>query len=546
VKRRWILWLIGLVGAVVFLVNLACGPSSFAPQPPTAISTPSSPLVYTSVLEPTPPSASEGQMVSYTNTLAGFSVPYPEGWVYGDSTYSVYFAETQEGLESRNPALSPLFIVRAGMPEDMELVFEAAATTQELLDSLLTGSCGEECEIGESEPWVFGETPGLGVEASWLDPWAGVRVRGYLVAAVSDEVAGVGVTVSPETLWDSYEPIFQSMLTGLEFFPPVIPEPVERGAIQPGEVMGGVLPPGGTDIWSFDALEGQYVTVWLDAVDVDVLDTYLELHDEGGLLVAEDDDGGEQTNSAIVDFAVTISGTYYIHAMPLQGEGDYMLRLELAEEPSGGGEIGYGEVVEGMLAGGGEHAWTFDGEAEDVVTIAMGVVDGALDCYLGLYDPDDVLLTYDDDSGVKTDALIEYYTLPEQGSYRIAASNVSDEPGSYGLTLALTELLTEGHLTYGETVTATLESGTRHHWLFEGEEGDVVTISMTAVDENLDTYLELFAPDGVRVMIGDDSSESSDAEIREFELPLSGTYRIIARGFEDEDAGRYVLTLTGP
>jgi hypothetical protein len=62
----------------------------------------------------------------------------------------------------------------------------------------------------------------------------------------------------------------------------------------------------------------------------------------------------------------------------------------------------------------------------------------------------------------------------------------------------------------------------------------------------LDTYLELFAPDGVRVMTDDDSGSGSDAAILAFELPLSGTYRIIARGHDDEDVGKYELTLVGP
>jgi hypothetical protein len=93
---------------------------------------------------------------------------------------------------------------------------------------------------------------------------------------------------------------------------------------------------------------------------------------------------------------------------------------------------------------------------------------------------------------------------------------------------------------------ATLERDQRHHWLFEGRAGDVVTISMTASIADMDTFLELFAPDGVRVLTDDDGGGDSNAQISAFELPLSGTYRIIARGYSDEDVGEYKLTLTGP
>jgi hypothetical protein len=104
----------------------------------------------------------------------------------------------------------------------------------------------------------------------------------------------------------------------------------------------------------------------------------------------------------------------------------------------------------------------------------------------------------------------------------------------------------QGTLAYSDTVDAFLEPGTRHHWVFEGEAGDVVSISMLAVSEGMDTYLELFAPNGVRVMVDDDSGTGSDAAIVAFELPLSGIYRIIARGHGDEDVGEYELRLVGP
>jgi hypothetical protein len=66
------------------------------------------------------------------------------------------------------------------------------------------------------------------------------------------------------------------------------------------------------------------------------------------------------------------------------------------------------------------------------------------------------------------------------------------------------------------------------------------------VGGDMDTYLELFAPDGVRVATDDDGGGGSNATIVVFELPLSGTYRIIARGHSDEDVGEYELALTGP
>jgi len=500
-------------------------------------------------MEPTPtPDVSAG-MVPYTNPIAGFSILYPADWIYETGNSDAYFAESEEALEYSDPTEKPTFGVRTGSPEEMELEFGSVASAEDLLDSILDGLREEDevAEIGEIEAWIFGKVPGAGVEVGWTEEWAETPVRGYIIAAVGEGVAGIGIGVSPEADWPSYGPIFQGMLASLEFFPPEVPEPVERGLIQPGEAVEGTLPLGGTDVWYFDAQEGQYLAISLDAVDPDALDPYLEFYNENGLLIAEDDDGGEGANARIADLPVIVSGIYVIHALTYSGEGDYSLSLEIAEEPSTGGTIEYGQTVQEMLGENREHRWAFEGSEGDVVTIAMNALDADLDCYLELYDPNGMALTEDDDSGEDLDALIEYYRLPADGTHRIVALGaIFGTAGMYQLSLERTEMVVEGTLTYGEMVNATLEPGTRHHWLFEGEEGDVVSISMTALTGDMDTYLELFAPDGVRVITDDDHGGDSDAKIFPFDLPLSGTYRIIARGYGDDDVGEYELTLTGP
>jgi hypothetical protein len=312
------------------------------------------------------------------------------------------------------------------------------------------------------------------------------------------------------------------------------------------ESVQGTLPLLGTDVWRFDASPGQHVTIQMDAVDPTALDTYLELYDTDGALVAENDDSDGGTNSLIAEYPIIITGTYTIHALTYSGAGDYFLSVR-AVDPSGGGTLWYGAVVEGTLgAPWSRHTWTFDGVAGDVVNIAMDTTDGALDCFLELYGPEGLLLTTDDDSGVGYNALIEYYTLPVEGTYRVVARGAEfGVTGAYTLTLMQTDLVVQGSLTYSDTVQTILKPGTRHHWLFEGQAGDVVTISMDAVSEGMDTYLELFAPDGVRVARDDDSGDGPDAAIIAFELPIDGIYRIIARGHGDEDVGEYQLTLMG-
>lgn len=325
---------------------------------------------------------------------------------------------------------------------------------------------------------------------------------------------------------------------------PTPPEPVERGAIEPGEAVQGTLPFLGVDVWTFDAGAGQYVTIGMNATDPSALDTYLELYDGDGVLVAEDDDSGGDTNSLIIEFPVVVTETLTIRALTYSGSGDYALNVNIVE-PSSGGTLWYASAVEGVLpAPWSRYEWTFEGEEGQVVNVTMDAADDILDCYLELYGPDDVFLTDDDDSGVGYDALIEYYTLPSDGAYSVVTRGGEfGATGAYTLALELTEMVVRGTLAYDDSVSATLEPDTRHHWLFDGEEGDVVSISMSG---ELDAYLELFAPDGVRVAVDDDGGGGSNAAIVAFELPLGGTYRIITRGHDDHDVGEYELMLVGP
>ena len=556
-RRTW--RLIGAAGLMLFLASLGCV-YPLVPQPgpthtpvhmpahtPASEATPTLKPTEAPALPPTqePPPI---EMSMYADPLAGFSILYPADWIYEAEAGGVYFAENEEVLEHLDPVEGPMLAVMMVSSEEIELELGSDATAEDLLDSMLEGLGGEGgAEIWEMESWTFGETPGVGVEASWIDAEANVQLHGYIVATVSEQVVGFGLGASPEADWSSYEPIFRDMFASLVFFPPELPEPVERGPIQPGEMIEGTLPRAGVEIWYFEAEEG-YVTIRLDAAESVVLDPYLELYDADGVIVTEDDDSGAGYNALIADFPVAVSGTYTIHVLTYSGMGDYTLGLEIAAEPQGE-VITYGQTVEGTLTEDAQQGWFFQGAEGDVVTIVMNRLDkdGDLDCYLELYGPNGIALTDDDDSGKEFNALIEYYELPADGLYRIVVSNATFGPGgAYELTLEQTEMVTKGTLAYGETVSVTLPAGTRHHWLFEGQEGDVITISMIAVNEDMDTCLELFAPDGVRVMTNDDSDGEANARITTFELPLSGTYRIIARGYDDKDVGKYVLALTGP
>jgi hypothetical protein len=568
-------WMVWMMAALVFLGGLGCGVCSSIPQlplgdtpvPPTPVpttepvstaplqstptdsqstptepqSTPTEPQS-TPTEPPAPAVPAAMDMVPYMNPVAGFSVLYPEGWVYEAERAGVVFSESTESLESGEPSEVPICVFFSGAPEEIEYELGEVTTAEALLDTLLVELCVHECETGELDSWSFGDTPGVGRKVSWSESW-GSQVQGYMVAALSDEVAGFGLGAAPEDAWALFEPIFQEMIASAEFFAPQEPKLKERGAIQPDGTVRGVVTVSTIEVWTFDAQEGEYVTIGLDAVRPEELDTYLEIYDDDGSSVAEDDDGGEGTNSMIPDLGIERSGTYYIYVSSYEGEGDYRLALTVADEPSGGGEIVYGESVEGVLYGGGAHEYKFQGGSGDAISIGMSALGSELDCYLELLSPEGDTLVFDDDSGGSLDALIEYYVLPADGLYRIIASDISGESGQYELFLRIAQLSIKGTLVPGQTVSAALERGSRHHWLFDGKAGDFVTISMDALAKDLDVYLEVYTPNGEQVATDDDSGGNSNAAIFELELTDTGPYRVVGRGYNDEQAGAYELTL---
>lgn len=96
-------------------------------------------------------------------------------------------------------------------------------------------------------------------------------------------------------------------------------------------------------------------------------------------------------------------------------------------------------------------------------------------------------------------------------------------------------------ITGDETVHGELTSGVRDRWTFDGDAGDLATISL--ISDAFDSYLELLGPDRTLVAADDDSGGGLHARISEVLLPATGTYTIVAGGYSDADSGPYELTL---
>lgn len=105
-------------------------------------------------------------------------------------------------------------------------------------------------------------------------------------------------------------------------------------------------------------------------------------------------------------------------------------------------------------------------------------------------------------------------------------------------------------LDYGDSRTGAIEGFVYEvEYTFEGQVGDVVTISMDATTGNLDPYLELYSPEGELLAFNDDADISTlNARIDSFRLPASGMFTVVATRFSFDlgtTEGDFRLTLEG-
>jgi|GEM_PF-1377436 len=280
-------------------------------------------------------------------------------------------------------------------------------------------------------------------------------------------------------------------------------------------------------LWVFEGERGEPVTIALDTVD-SRFDPSLRLRGEDGRELASDEDGGGG-NALIQDFLIPKSGEYFIQVEPGDSPALYTMSLRKSAFKS----IFMGKPVTSTT--NIQSLWVFEGEAGDIVTIAMDAADAEFDPYITLKSGDGRKLISDDDSGGGLNALIQDFPLPESGDYFVQ-TGPSGSDALYTIWLRSSAPVS---ITIGEPVTNT--TAIQSLWVFEGEAGDIVTIAMDATDAEFDPYITLKSGDGRELISDDDSGGGLNALIQDFILTGSGEYLISATGLSG--SGSYTLSL---
>lgn len=316
------------------------------------------------------------------------------------------------------------------------------------------------------------------------------------------------------------------------------------GPLAVGSPQTGALKPGRTHQWNFSGQAGQIISLTMNSAE---FDTFLELRNSQGVILAENDDASLEggTNSSIDLFTLPADDTYTVAARSATNNqgGNYNLTLKLVKVAPGGGPLAPDQPVQAVLLPGQTNTWLIKAEAGAFVTIQ--VQSDLLDSYLELYGPEGTLLAKDDDSGGGLNAALLDFPIEESGEYQLVvkpAREGRNQGGVYNISLSITgDLSATGRLAAGETKEASLSQGEQHTWIIEAAAGDTVTARMES--DAIDTYLALYNGNGALLTLNDDFNGSKNAVIDKFIIPAGGQYRLVARAYSAQEAGDYAISL---
>ncbi len=339
-------------------------------------------------------------------------------------------------------------------------------------------------------------------------------------------------------------------------------------------------------IYSFQAKAGDLVTIRMTAHELAQLDPYLILADSAFEELAVSDDTGTSSDARIFQYQLSAAGTYYILATRPRlalGEGSGGFTLELVAGPV---PLTTG-AVEATIR------WDSTADVDLFVRDPQGEVVG----WDSPTSPSGGLLEVDTNANCQslTALPVEHIYWPEgtglPGIYAIFVWYQMDCENTGPLRFSLTvsvggreiarveEQLARGQryemsitvgedgsahsnndgtitspdvsksipITYGEAVTGVINADHPFvDYVFSGEAGETVVVTMDRVDGDLDPYLALLDAADEVLIEDDDGGGDRNARLT-YTLSATGTYTIVATRYEFRDgttAGQYRLALT--
>lgn len=205
--------------------------------------------------------------------------------------------------------------------------------------------------------------------------------------------------------------------------------------------------------------------------------------------------------------------------------------------------LGLADSMQSRLVDGAAE-FAFAGAAGQVLLISLASDD--FDPALALLDQEDESIAFNDDSRGQNDAAIGPLALPYSGRYRL---EVSAKPlmmaqgaidGEFELTI--TEIRLES-LEFDTGLAFSLGDGSpARYYALPVETGDSLSVTLDSGGQ-LDTLLQVIAPDGSELAFDDDSGSGLDAELSNLIFDREATYVLGVSSFDSEASGSGSLSI---
>ena len=320
------------------------------------------------------------------------------------------------------------------------------------------------------------------------------------------------------------------------------------GRMEFGQEINSELAENDEHNWIFHGTAGQSVTIILTPLD-DQLDAILELESPNGEGLVDLDEGFAGDPEVITGFELEVTGDYIITVYGFaEHGGNYTLSLDQGGESTANfydaGDLLYGGIEQESLQADEAHAWFMDGRLGDDITIVVSPLDTNMDMDVWLLDPEAQTLVMVDDFLSGQPETIDF-VLPANGRYIVLVREFFGEPGDYEISLQLndeSETVIGGIITYGETVTGTVEPGKRVEWTFSGQNGDVINVTLRPSNLSRDLVFSLVDPGGNIVLNVDSALAGLPERLIAYSLTADGEWVIVIQEFFNEGSD-YELTL---
>jgi hypothetical protein len=213
-----------------------------------------------------------------------------------------------------------------------------------------------------------------------------------------------------------------------------------------------------------------------------------------------------------------------------------------------------GETVTRMLDQGGIQQWVFEaggGEVVDISVAPVGVYDEGLNIVVELYDPQGQPLLRVDEGGAGQPELLRGLTLPIVGEYTIW---ITDQTYTYGGNYKLNFVPYRVKATHplrigvGETLRDALTIGEYDYWVFSGEQGQAVSVTLLQIREREEGFapqVQIYDPAGDLIAELPAATTDIPTTVRNLELPRTGTYTIWVMDDGYDTTGEYALSVQG-